>query len=63
VSQSTGIPASGAIRIEPHRLSGWYLVRIGRDSGEKRFNIGRNELAELVRVATRDVLTAAELGK
>lgn len=55
------ITAPGIIRAEPHGNGGWWLIRIGRDRGEKRFNLTRNEAAELVRVLTRDVLTAAEL--
>jgi hypothetical protein len=55
------ITAPGIITAEPHGNGGWWLIRIGRNRGEKRFNLTRNEAAELVRVLTRDVLTAAEL--
>jgi hypothetical protein len=50
----------GIIRAEPNPNGSW-LIRIGRTRGEKRFNLTRNEAAELVRILTRDVVTAAEV--
>jgi hypothetical protein len=54
--------APGVIEVAPISDE-WYSVFIGRNRGPKRFNLTRAEAAELVRVLTRDVLTAAELGQ
>jgi hypothetical protein len=55
-----GLTPPGQVRAEPLG-NGLVLIRIGRTSTEKRFQLSRNEAAELVRMLTRDVLTAAEL--
>jgi len=52
----------GQIRVEPLRNGSW-LIRIGRDRGEKRFQLSRAEAAGLVRLLSRDVLTPAELNQ
>jgi hypothetical protein len=49
----------GVVRVEPYRDE-FYIIRVGRERGEKRVCLSRGELSELVR-AIRGVLTPAEL--
>jgi hypothetical protein len=57
------ITPPGQVRAEPHSDGVWWLIRIGRNRGEKRFNLTRAEAAELIRVLSRDVLSAAEIAQ
>lgn len=59
-NSTASVTPPGVIRVTPSRNGRW-LVEIGRARYAKRLNVSRAEAAELVRVLTAEVLTAAEV--